>query len=217
MQKIIVKRRKELNMTQQDLAKKLNVSDKVISKWETGRSIPDTSLLIPLSRALEISVNELLDDVSSNENNLKNKSEIEMKLKNNLIITSFIEAIGCLLVSFSTYINHNHHGNTYDIFYIILLILGIILISFAIVFFVVNENRLKIKDNYNGQSKIMNLLNINLVYYLIMTIAYIKSIESRYYPYQFYEWIINFVVYSLFGVIPYIIIRSVIKRLNRAK
>lgn len=159
----------------------------------------------------------MLDDVSSNENNLKNKSEIEMKLKNNLIITSFIEAIGCLLVSFSTYINHNHHGNTYDIFYIILLILGIILISFAIVFFVVNENRLKIKDNYNGQSKIMNLLNINLVYYLIMTIAYIKSIESRYYPYQFYEWIINFVVYSLFGVIPYIIIRSVIKRLNRAK
>ncbi|MDY4787808.1 MAG: helix-turn-helix transcriptional regulator [Bacilli bacterium] len=215
MQKIIVKRRKELNMTQQDLAKKLNVSDKVISKWETGRSIPDTSLLIPLSQALEISVNELLDDVSSSENNLKNKSEIEMKLKNNLIITCFIEAIGCLLVSFSTHINHNHHGNTYDIFYKILLILGIILISFAIVFFVVNENRLKIKDNYNGQSKIMNLLNINLVYYLIMTIAYIKSIE--FIQYKFYEWIIYFITYSLFGVIPYIIIRAVIKRFNRAK
>lgn len=52
---IILKRRKELNMTQAQLANKLNVSDKVISKWETGRGIPNTYILNDLAKALEIS------------------------------------------------------------------------------------------------------------------------------------------------------------------
>lgn len=53
---IILKRRKELNMTQAQLANKLNVSDKVISKWETGRGIPNTYILNDLAKALEISL-----------------------------------------------------------------------------------------------------------------------------------------------------------------
>lgn len=60
MKDIISKRRKELGLTQQQLAEKLNVSDKVISKWETGRSLPDTSMLIPLAEALQIPLNELM-------------------------------------------------------------------------------------------------------------------------------------------------------------
>ena len=52
--------REKLGMTQAELAGKICVSDKAVSKWETGRGFPDVSLLEPLGRALHISVPELL-------------------------------------------------------------------------------------------------------------------------------------------------------------
>jgi len=60
LKEIISERRKALRLTQKDLASKLNVSDKVISKWETGASLPDLSLVNALSEVLEISLDELL-------------------------------------------------------------------------------------------------------------------------------------------------------------
>ena len=59
--RFIKKIRIEKKMTQQDLAEKIGVTDRAISKWENGRGTPDISLLIPLSMALEISVLELLN------------------------------------------------------------------------------------------------------------------------------------------------------------
>lgn len=56
----ISQRRKELSLNQKQLAKKLNVTDKAVSKWETGRSAPDISMLEPLAEALEVSVVEIL-------------------------------------------------------------------------------------------------------------------------------------------------------------
>lgn len=52
--------RKEKGLTQAELAERLNVTDKAVSKWETGRSAPDVSLLIPLSEILEVTVTEIL-------------------------------------------------------------------------------------------------------------------------------------------------------------
>ena len=52
--------RKENNLTQKQLAYKLNVSDKAISRWETGKGYPDVSSLLALSEFLGVSVNELL-------------------------------------------------------------------------------------------------------------------------------------------------------------
>ncbi len=52
--------RKEKGYTQKDLAQKLLISDKAVSKWETGVSFPDTSLLIPLAELLDVTVSELL-------------------------------------------------------------------------------------------------------------------------------------------------------------
>lgn len=56
----IQKVRKNKGFTQKELAEKIGVSDKTISKWENGNSIPDTSMLLPLCNELEITVNELL-------------------------------------------------------------------------------------------------------------------------------------------------------------
>ena len=52
--------REQQHLTQAQLAEKLSVSDKTISKWETGRGLPDISLLEPLAQALKVSVAELL-------------------------------------------------------------------------------------------------------------------------------------------------------------
>ncbi len=52
--------RKEKNLTQKELADRIGVSDKAVSKWENGRGMPDTSLLEPLCNELSVSVNELL-------------------------------------------------------------------------------------------------------------------------------------------------------------
>lgn len=54
-------RRKTLGMTQKELAEKLYLSDKAVSKWERGLSLPDVSVLIPLADALGVSVTELLE------------------------------------------------------------------------------------------------------------------------------------------------------------
>ena len=52
--------RKEKGWTQMELAHKLNITDKAVSKWETGRGLPEASSMAPLCEALGINVNELL-------------------------------------------------------------------------------------------------------------------------------------------------------------
>ena len=58
--KFIAERRKKANLTQMQLAEKLNITDRAISKWETGKSLPDSSIMIELCDILGISVNDLL-------------------------------------------------------------------------------------------------------------------------------------------------------------
>lgn len=52
--------RTALNMTQKELAEKIGCTDKAVSRWETGKGLPDMSFIIPLSEELRVSVNELL-------------------------------------------------------------------------------------------------------------------------------------------------------------
>ena len=57
---LIKELREKNNMTQVQLAEKLNVSNKTISKWETDKGYPDISLLEPLAKVLGVSVTELI-------------------------------------------------------------------------------------------------------------------------------------------------------------
>ena len=67
--------RKEKNLTQKELSEILCCTDKAISRWETGRGIPEVSLLIPLSKALDISVNELLIGERIKEDEINEKTQ----------------------------------------------------------------------------------------------------------------------------------------------
>lgn len=58
--KFIAQRRKLQNLTQLQLAEKLNITDRAVSKWETGKALPDTSLMLELCQILGITVTDLL-------------------------------------------------------------------------------------------------------------------------------------------------------------
>ena len=59
--RFIAERRKMNDMTQAQLAEKLNITDRAVSKWETGKAMPDSSIMLDLCKELKISVNDLLN------------------------------------------------------------------------------------------------------------------------------------------------------------
>ena len=69
--KFIAKKRKEKNFTQEQLAERLGVSNKTVSKWETGKCMPDYSVVKILCEELEITVAELLDGEAAEERSVR--------------------------------------------------------------------------------------------------------------------------------------------------
>lgn len=82
--KFIAECRRKKNLTQAQLAEKLNITDRAVSKWETGKSMPDSSIMLELSEILGITVNELL---SGEEVDMES---YEQKASENLIALGII-------------------------------------------------------------------------------------------------------------------------------
>ena len=100
--RFIASKRKEKELTQMQLAEKLGITDRAVSKWENGRSLPDYSIILQLCEVLEITVNDLLcgevvtmDNYNKElENNLlemvKQKQESDKRLLKMEIVTGVI-------------------------------------------------------------------------------------------------------------------------------
>ena len=73
--KFIAECRKKNNLTQMQLAEKLNITDRAISKWENGKAMPDSGIMLDLCNELGISVNELLSGEELEMNNYNEKAE----------------------------------------------------------------------------------------------------------------------------------------------
>ena len=73
--KFISQKRKQKNLTQEQLAEKLGVSNKTVSKWETGKCMPDYSVVKALCDELEITVAELMDGEKSEEKSVRTYDE----------------------------------------------------------------------------------------------------------------------------------------------
>ena len=93
--RFIAECRKKANLTQIQLAEKLGITDKAISKWERGVAMPDTSIMLNLCDILGISVNELLngEKIYMENSNQKNEQLLldmakELEKKNKVIWTS---------------------------------------------------------------------------------------------------------------------------------
>ena len=115
--KFIAERRKEKKLTQEKLAEKLYITDRAVSKWERGISLPDADKMLDLCNILDINVNELLNGEKIDMKNYEKKTEellIEMakqdEIKNKklitsmwtLLITSAIFYVGILLIAINT-------------------------------------------------------------------------------------------------------------------
>lgn len=104
-------------MTQEQLSKKLGVTNKTVSRWENGNYMPDLSLLIPLSECLDITLNELLNGEEINEQNEKVENSLKITLNyskkkiRNLKIILFI-MVG-IIILFTMFIIFNHQENKY--------------------------------------------------------------------------------------------------------
>lgn len=86
--KFIAEQRKSKNLTQSQLAEKLFITDKAVSKWERGKAMPDSSIMLKLCEILEISVNDLLSGAKTQNDEQNNErlllamaKEIEQKNK----------------------------------------------------------------------------------------------------------------------------------------
>lgn len=119
---LIKTKRKEKGLTQDELAEKINVTEKAISRWETGRGTPDISLLIPLSKVLGISVSELLNgkEDKQEEKNIKDiikYIDTTNKKKNRFIIPICIIIYIILLVLYLNYLRVEYSSVTFHFDY----------------------------------------------------------------------------------------------------
>lgn len=93
--------RKEKKLTQAQLAEKLNITDRAVSKWETGKSMPDASIMLELCEILGITVNELLNGEKACTERYEKKTDKNLTvqkgtdnniLKKNIIISAVFSA-----------------------------------------------------------------------------------------------------------------------------
>lgn len=115
--KFIAAQRRERNLTQLQLAEKLGITDRAVSKWETGKSLPDSSIMLDLCKTLEITVNDLLSGevVSVEKQNkemenhllelLKDKERADKQLlRLETVITLLVSAIMIALILVASFV-----------------------------------------------------------------------------------------------------------------
>ena len=123
--------RKQKGMTQNELAEKMNVTDKAVSKWERDLSCPDVNTISKLANILDVSVEELLKTKKKDEPNTKIKDLINLIFKavalamgiavvvlnilNQIDVKSSIVMLGIGIVCISIYLLDNKENNSKSI------------------------------------------------------------------------------------------------------
>lgn len=129
--------RKEKNITQEELAEKLNVSNRTVSRWETGTNMPDISLLVILAEFYQVSIPEIIDGERKSEKMeqttkdtaikmaqySKNESNIQKRRIASLLVMLF--GIFIIISALSIFPNDSSWGSIYSIIGGIILVIGI--------------------------------------------------------------------------------------------
>ena len=167
----IKEKRKKLGLTQEELAKKIYVTEKAISRWETGRGTPDISLLIPLSKELNVDVSELLngEDSKKNDNNIEQLieyNELNKSNKYNIFFKLTILFYALSIIVFLLYLRFEYNPNIELNYFIRLLFIFISSI------FIIIGNKIysdKYVEKIEDKKKILKLSQIIVfIYYVVL-------------------------------------------------
>ncbi len=136
--KFIANCRKEQNLTQDQLAEKLGITYKAVSKWECGKGLPDASIMMELCKILKITVNDLLSGEKVKEKEYQEKlekniidtidySNQKISKKNKLIYEMFMFfGLGLIFISFTIYPTDSSWGSIHSI-------MGLVISTFGFV------------------------------------------------------------------------------------
>lgn len=142
--KTIVKIRKEYELTQEDFAKKFNVTRQTVSNWENEKSYPDLLTLIKISDEFGYSLDTMLKenpDMTEDMNENIKMAKILIKMYEKRIVTAIIGAIACLIMAVISFI-------TYDVVAMIIWIVALLVNVYTIVTYKpIKKNKAK-KDVY---------------------------------------------------------------------
>ena len=203
---IISENRKKLNITQRQLADKINVSDKQISKWETGVSYPDITMLNSLAKALEISVNELLesDDLKVNDTNESTDYDLLKEIKKTTIVSFRTKMIiSILLLLFVPILAFLGTLLSSRLIFNLFVVLGAIgyIVSFGLSISSSINIYNYIKNNRYSKKYINTLKKYNLIYYaiifLMLNISLLIARQSIIFNFQYI--IMSLPVYLFYG------------------
>lgn len=187
--KFIAEFRKKKKMTQQELADKLGITDKAISKWENGRCMPDISILEALTEELGITINELIkgerikkekQEEQFNENIKMTLKELEISNKkiNNLYAVLFFI---CLILIYIIYWFLNKNPNIDSMYLVYYLMFGLPIIIFILNFI------------YSSKYKDINIFVLGTQYIVLFPIIFLETITNR-----LFDLIVIFLI-MLFG------------------
>ena len=104
--KFIAACRKEKGLTQMQLAEKLNITNRAVSKWETGKSMPDVSLMLDLCDILGINVNELLSGERITMEDYQKRAEenlMDLQAKKEKAKGEYNSILKVLIITFSSF------------------------------------------------------------------------------------------------------------------
>lgn len=172
--KIISTRRKELHLTQKELSERLNISDKTISRWESGVQIPDAAIIPQLAKELELSIGELYGEEKVNKCEQKKSSAV-------------LDSVSALSIGFSVLgaitINIFDFGKLMILLSFFSFGIALILLTICIALKTKYESN---KESIYGYAKRMGL--VLLVYSVAINTFSIYGFYSR----------LNFQVYTIF-------------------
>lgn len=198
---MITEARKKLNLTQRDMAEKLNVSDKTISKWETGVNFPDLKMLNQISKVLGISVSDLLtaDDLKQTQNDVDD----------NLVIGKFkiVQIVALILLGLSAIcLRFFYAGLLIFLCGILLLGLSLILFMFSLLTF---QQRYDQFQKVKKQDQISNFYSFLYFYSILLVVLFYYISFAGYVS----IWFI-YIPLIFLQVIPFLISKRILNRNN---
>ena len=134
--KFIATCRKEQNLTQEQLAEKLGITYKAVSKWECGKGLPDASIMMELCKILKITVNDLLSGEKVDKEHYQKKLEqniidtidytdkkVSEKNKSIAIIIMFV-GLGLTFIAFTIFPSESSWGSIYSVIGLVISLIG---------------------------------------------------------------------------------------------